>query len=284
MKKEIKVKFKTITPLWTGNVYMKTFEIRPSSLIGTLRFWFEIICYFSNLKLDGFKYEKEKIDFEKFQNMVLDKGADFKALNNIFSEFRLSSSSRIFGCNGWKGWLRIKKIELIGKFSFDNYLNLNKKITIHKKQKLYFSMPYFWGTYEVTFEIEEEIVGPIFYPLLYFMEQFKFELFGYKNKSFSINKEENDILKVEEGEKEKFEILFNENKKINVLFLNSLYGKDYSEAIKELLKIKAEKKAEYGKEEINKILPLITYSIQNNKNNYKLGFISITNFLKGSEK
>jgi CRISPR-associated protein Cmr1 len=239
MKKEIKVKFKTITPLWTGNVYMKTFEIRPSSLIGTLRFWFEIICYFSNLKLDGFKYEKEKIDFEKFQNMVLDKGADFKALNNIFSEFRLSSSSRIFGCNGWKGWLRIKKIELIGKFSFDNYLNLNKKITIHKKQKLYFSMPYFWGTYEVTFEIEEEIVGPIFYPLLYFMElygfwggkwkmgygrlkvlnvnvegenlngeqwrknEFKFELFGYKNKSFSINKEENDILKVEEGEKEK---------------------------------------------------------------------------------
>ncbi len=47
--KKVKITFKTITPLWTGDAWQENKEIRPSSLIGSLRFWFEVICYFAEI-------------------------------------------------------------------------------------------------------------------------------------------------------------------------------------------------------------------------------------------
>ena len=57
---EVKVKFKTITPLWTGDAWMENREIRPSSIIGSLRFWFEVICYFAGITTDD-DYENGKL-------------------------------------------------------------------------------------------------------------------------------------------------------------------------------------------------------------------------------
>lgn len=315
MIKELKVKFKTLSPLWTGNYRGITNEIRPSSLIGSLRFWLDIICYFSGLQIN----DLGSFDPEKFQNFILKEGTDFESLNKIFSEFRLSLSSKIFGCNKWEGWIRIKEIKPVGKYCFGNYLNLDNS----------YRKPYFWGTFEVTFEVEEKIINPIFYPLLYFMElygfwggkwslgygrlqvvnmeidgkilnseqwrknEFKFKLFGNENKFFLENSEKSDIIKVEEGEEKDFEILLSKNKKINVLFLKNIDGKGYSELIKSLKEIKFNKQNEHkskylfgSKSKGSKIFPLITYQIQKDKyeGGLKVGFISIVNFLKGSEK
>jgi CRISPR-associated protein Cmr1 len=41
-KKEINVDLQTITPLWTGDAWQENTKIRPSSLMGSLRFWFAV--------------------------------------------------------------------------------------------------------------------------------------------------------------------------------------------------------------------------------------------------
>ena len=37
--KEIKITLKTLTPLWTGDAWGDNTSIRPSSIMGSLRFW-----------------------------------------------------------------------------------------------------------------------------------------------------------------------------------------------------------------------------------------------------
>jgi CRISPR-associated protein Cmr1 len=81
-KVEIKVQFETITPLWTGDAWMENNEIRPSSLIGSLRFWFEVICYFGGICSEK-DFDKEKGRFEKdikndeIKKRLLKYGTDF---------------------------------------------------------------------------------------------------------------------------------------------------------------------------------------------------------------
>ncbi len=39
----MKFKIKTLTPIWTGNVYGDSTELRETSILGSLRWWFEAI-------------------------------------------------------------------------------------------------------------------------------------------------------------------------------------------------------------------------------------------------
>ena len=57
---DVKVTFKTITPLWTGNAWRGCKEIRPSSILGSLRFWFEVLCYFNGVINDSYFDESGK--------------------------------------------------------------------------------------------------------------------------------------------------------------------------------------------------------------------------------
>ncbi len=42
-QKQIKVTLKTLTPFWTGNVDGKSNELKLTSIIGSLRWWFEAL-------------------------------------------------------------------------------------------------------------------------------------------------------------------------------------------------------------------------------------------------
>jgi CRISPR-associated protein Cmr1 len=66
---ELKVKFETLTPLWTGNAWGQCMEIRPSSILGSLRFWFEVLCYFNGIINDSYFDESGK-PVEKFDYKV----------------------------------------------------------------------------------------------------------------------------------------------------------------------------------------------------------------------
>jgi CRISPR-associated protein Cmr1 len=214
-RKEVEVTFRTITPLWTGDAWQKNSGIRPSSLIGSLRFWFEVICYFTGItNNENYKDGKlqDNLNEKEFKEKVLKNGTYFKGIDKTLAELGISLPSRIFGCTGWKGWIRIKKIEPIEDYCFGNRLNLPFGIAIKKgssdgilpfstkeefenfvnsnyqgsnwKAKLekfreqysvwYFSIPYFDGKFTITFEIEDEIVEPVFFPLLTFMEKYGF--------------------------------------------------------------------------------------------------------------
>ncbi len=127
-KKEITVTFRTITPLWTGDAWQNNGEIRPSSLIGSLRFWFafywKVVKNGTTEKLNENGIPKESLsELENpkanktfkaiLKNKIIESINFDEAIDKTLEELGLSVPSRIFGCTGWKSRIKIK----IAKFS-----------------------------------------------------------------------------------------------------------------------------------------------------------------------
>ncbi|MGC9365331.1 MAG: type III-B CRISPR module RAMP protein Cmr1, partial [Fidelibacterota bacterium] len=105
IKKE--VQFETITPLFTGDVNQEMTEIKPAGIMGSLRFWFEVICHFSGLFNDA-KYSKDEFNYKKYEKFVK-KNPD-ETDDEICDRLQLSPVARYFGCTGWKSRIGIDKI------------------------------------------------------------------------------------------------------------------------------------------------------------------------------
>jgi len=139
---EIKeVTFKTITPLWTGDAWGENNEIRPSSIMGSLRFWFGVYCKTFNIATEKLNkkgvpadniedyiknYNKENNKKENFESLLgkeLENDDYDLAINNVLEKIKLPLISRIFGCTGWKSQIEIKEIEFnnfeLNKFDID---------------------------------------------------------------------------------------------------------------------------------------------------------------------
>ncbi len=195
--REIKVTFKTLTPLWTGDAWRRCDEIRSSSIIGSLRFWFEVVCYFSGITNetnyeDKGKELKDNVEYVKFKGKILESGTNFDSVDKVLAELGITLPSRIFGCTGWKGWVRIKRIEPIEDYCFGNRLNLPFGVVVKKDfseikelnnfrdldkrnySGWFFDKPYFYGKFTIVFEVEEGILESVFYPLLRFIEKYGF--------------------------------------------------------------------------------------------------------------
>ncbi|NOX20517.1 MAG: hypothetical protein GXO99_04555, partial [Nitrospirae bacterium] len=194
-KVEVKVKFETITPLWTGDAWMENREIRPSAILGSLRFWFEVICYFSGI-VNEIDFDKNKGRFEKevkqneFRDFFKTHGSTFKCKIDALLKQGIPVSAIVFGTTGWGSLIKIKEINYLENYSFGNSLNLPRRICISKNNSevkegkecpkksnedwsvFYFGIPYFWGSFQANFTVEEEILKSIFYPLLVFMDRY----------------------------------------------------------------------------------------------------------------
>jgi len=197
MKKEIIVEFKTVTPLWTGDAWGNNSEIKPSAIMGSLRFWFETIMYFAGIlekkdfNLQSGRFEKE-VDRGKLQNFFVKHGNSFEEQIQALLEQEVPISSIVFGTTNWRSLIEIKKIEPIEDYCFGNRLYLPNKICINKLNYeikednecpsksnrdwsvFFFVKPYFYGKFKVTYLVEEQIVDSIFYPLLTFMDKYGF--------------------------------------------------------------------------------------------------------------
>lgn len=207
---KVKVTFETITPLWTGNAWQENVKIRPSSIINSLRFWFEIFCYFNDIEVKSYEEEKE-LNYEKFTKSVRkyiengknSEGAEDQALGDL----GISLPSRIFGCKGWQGRVKIKEITPVNGYCFGNKLNLPEVICLEKQNKewkwkefetrkkwkdfktkrnlmkknkknnlssWFLNNPYFYGEFQVTFETDDVIRDSVLFPLLKFVEKYGF--------------------------------------------------------------------------------------------------------------
>uniref|UniRef100_A0A7V3ZXD2 Type III-B CRISPR module RAMP protein Cmr1 n=1 Tax=candidate division WOR-3 bacterium TaxID=2052148 RepID=A0A7V3ZXD2_UNCW3 len=145
-KVEINVKFETITPLWTGDAWMENSGIRPSSLIGSLRFWFEVyrkVCKGEGIKLNDKGIPDENLDYKKFKEELSKNLKEMKdtedfneVIDGILKNNGISVSSRIFGCNGWKSRAKIQiesyRSEVIKKENINEVFPQNESFWIGK--------------------------------------------------------------------------------------------------------------------------------------------------------
>jgi CRISPR-associated protein Cmr1 len=179
-KVRVKVTFNTITPLWTGDAWGENSEIRPSSLLGSLRFWFafywKVIKSGKTEKLDNNgvpkenlrELETEKKNFRSLLIKYIKETNNFnEALDKTLDELGLSVPSRIFGCTGWKSriqlmpqkhstfQLNIDNIEfnfpkgVNSKFWIEKTLFNNKKVLnfFENVQVLLITSKYWWENY-----------------------------------------------------------------------------------------------------------------------------------------
>ncbi|HHW58082.1 MAG TPA: hypothetical protein GXX15_10590 [Clostridia bacterium] len=235
-KKEINVDLETITPLWTGDAWQENIKIRPSSLMGSLRFWFEVICYFMGiLSKKDFDSKKgrfeEEVNQDEFKKKLKSNSTDVKSQIETLIEMNIPVPSIIFGTTGWRGLIEIKEIKPLYDYCFGNKLNLPGRICVSKVNEnvkensdcskrsdkdwsvFYFPNPYFYGIFEVKFLVEEEILDSIFYPLLNFMDKY-----GYWGGKWNIGYGRLKAIEVKQNNDTKDD--WKNNKKFNFSFEN----------------------------------------------------------------
>jgi len=338
---EFTVTLKTLTPLWTGDAWRRNQEIKPQSIMGALRFWFEVYCHAVGIEVK--EYNKENVNYKEFRKKLEEKirqNSDrelFELEDEVLAEMRISLPSRIFGCTGWRGRVFIKGIQPIENYCFGNYLNLPEVIykdknnssadwqvckrkevnDLKKKNKnknlhfWYFSIPYFGGKFEVTFQVKKEIKDTILVPLLNFIQYYGF-IGGRNNLGYGRVKIEenltNEVFKFSQNERlsdksineaiEEVngfdELLEAQNKKIK-LWKKEKNANSFSfqGVIKELIAFKAKERLKISNNEerhyifgstkrdkynniqgpnATKIIPWIN---PKNDGNYEYGFISL---------
>ena len=171
-KVNLTVTFETITPLWTGDAWMENSVIRPSSLMGSLRFWFEVICYFGGVcKKEEFdkdkgRFEKD-IENEKIKKKFLEFGTNFDGQVQALRSLNIPIPAIVFGTTGWKSLIEIKEII----FNDENF-NEVENTKIFNAKNWYWKSPEYNGIFNVIFEVEENIKDSIFLPLLTFMDNY----------------------------------------------------------------------------------------------------------------
>ncbi|SHH27892.1 CRISPR-associated protein Cmr1 [Thermosyntropha lipolytica DSM 11003] len=204
MRKQIQVYLETVTPLRTGGAYQVRRGIRSSSLLGSLRFWFETICYAGGLvgKKD---FDKGRGQFtapwsgEDLKSLILENGSAEREIIKILLEKRISLPDIIFGTTGWQGRIFISEIKIIKVLKNPFTSSFLRQSGIHS------SDDFFWGKCAINFATDDFIAESILYPLLAFMDRYgfwgsKWNLGWGRLQVLDIKERGGELLLWEEGE------------------------------------------------------------------------------------
>lgn len=294
----------TITPVWTGNAFNKGKLLKPQSIIGSLRFWLEVFCYAAGELCKN--CDKEELDQEKFMqkiNELLEREKELsivKAKRKALRELGISIPSQAFGCNGWEGFIKIKRISSIdekeiklpeviykerGNYNVDWNEADSRRIDRKKEHAWYFPQSFIFGRLTIEIELVDENIGKeILYPLLNFIQKYGFvggkNNIGYGRVKFRLdNVKLSDFYEfklnnktkmiddvVEENLKEfneliKYDLI--KNRKIGLYKLedDTSEDKDILEIIKELIREKSKWRTECKNKSI----------LEDNKRHYFFG-------------
>jgi len=296
---KIRVDFETITPIWTGDAWGENSELKASSIMGSLRFWFEVYCHFAGIEVK----EKEELNYQEFitENK---KNIDNISDNKILKNMNLSLSSKIFGCTGWRSRIEIDEISFnqsekypypIKKVQLQNleyYSNWKRKNITPS----WFFQKGFYGNGYIVFKTTTDIKDNILLPLLNFIEKYAF--IGAKNNIGYGRVKFNEIQQINTFKFTQFGLKKDSNiddliKSKKLITNNSHTKNNLSDLIKQLLEQKAKLRKQTKKQEVRhynfgtikkakwekidipqatKIIPLIS---KNNNNSYSGRFLSI---------
>jgi len=102
--KTIKVKIRTLTPIWTGDVDRKCSKIKETGIIGSLRWWYEaLIRGLGGYACDPTSEERCKLDQKKFQKAI----KEGKSIQEALDE-QICPACQLFGCTGWSRRFRLE--------------------------------------------------------------------------------------------------------------------------------------------------------------------------------
>ncbi len=247
---KIKIGFETLTPLFTGDINGRMTEIKPASVTGSLRFWFEVICHFSR-KFNDIKYSENSLNYKKY-NEILTGKPDISDVE-IFDKLELSPAARYFGCTGLKSRIEIEKIE----YQKDKITSPPEPKKIIQNKNWFLPDKYFAGEFTITFLIyNDEIKNHILFPTLNFIHNYGFiggknnigmgriRIIDFENQITSHNK-----IKISNNPGTEFEplklvkIIDNDaliNSDTISYFKKNAYNHNYLESIRNLLKQKSE--------------------------------------------
>lgn len=136
------IKVETLTPLWTADISGECFKIKETSIIGSLRWWYEALVR----GLDGYacdpvslsEKERCRLDYDRF-GKALDSG---KCIQETLDE-QICPACQLFGCTGWSRRFRLE-IEEPDKDCFDTWglkkgshfsVNINEIRSIEERHK-----------------------------------------------------------------------------------------------------------------------------------------------------
>lgn len=80
----VKISVNTVTPIYTGDAFGIN-AIKPQSIIGSLRFWFEIFLKAVNQLHSGYNYKDENLNLKKYNDDVLNTEGIRKVTGNFDS-------------------------------------------------------------------------------------------------------------------------------------------------------------------------------------------------------
>jgi CRISPR-associated protein Cmr1 len=103
-RKELTVKLKTLTPMWTGDVEGKCSEIEETGILGSIRWWYEVLNRGRGLHTcSPTDQNKCSLDNKEFIKSILAGKTEDQALR----ELSICLACQLFGCNGWSSKLRL---------------------------------------------------------------------------------------------------------------------------------------------------------------------------------
>ncbi len=123
------MEFKTLTPLWTGGADKKVDRIHETGIIGSMRWWYEVLVRGVGGRVcspdsDGEKNKRNKCDFNAEGYRKSQAGEERPRLR----EAGLCDVCRLFGATGWKRRFRLEVVDCTAPDR-----NSPKKITIDRK-------------------------------------------------------------------------------------------------------------------------------------------------------
>ena len=125
----MKVKIRTLTPLWTGGVDGTMDRIHETGIIGSLRWWYEaIVRGLGGSACEGPKGKKCELTGQRLKRFhrLRQSGMDWwEALDEV----GICDVCKVFGTTGWKRRFQIQVIDT-GMHS----INVYKKVTLRERQ------------------------------------------------------------------------------------------------------------------------------------------------------
>ncbi|MFC0905019.1 type III-B CRISPR module RAMP protein Cmr1 [Clostridium sp. MT-14] len=100
----ITANLESLTPIWTGNAFGKTTKIKASSILGSIRWWYEIICRSLGKRVcDNESSKKCELKEREFLKDLSENMDEDKALDDQ----KICPVCKLFGCNGWAGKIKL---------------------------------------------------------------------------------------------------------------------------------------------------------------------------------